>query len=129
MNLHGQYLSFITYYLRTTWKRRRREGSWSFNIYIYIYIHIYIYIYIYLYQYILIHIYNIYIYYIYYIYINIYLLPKTHKQLHDVPGRPIISNWDFYTENISSFILEIRMIFYLCWLTFLLCQMMLYFIL
>ena len=118
--------------LRTTYVLPGRGGEGKevgLLIYIYIYIHIYIYIYIYLYQYILIHIYNIYIYYIYYIYINIYLLPKTHKQLHDVPGRPIISNWDFYTENISSFILEIRMIFYLCWLTFLLCQMMLYFIL
>ena len=77
----------------------------------------------------LIHIYNIYILYILYIYINIYLLLKIHKQLLDVPGRPIILNWDFYRENISSFILEIRMIFYLCWLTFLLCQMMLYFVL
>ena len=32
-----------------------------------------------------------------------YLLPKIHKRLHDIPGRPIISNWDYYTENISSF--------------------------
>ena len=31
-----------------------------------------------------------------------YLLPKNHKRLHDVPGRPIISNCGFYTENISS---------------------------
>ena len=30
-----------------------------------------------------------------------YLLPKVHKQLHDVPGRPVISNCGFYTENIS----------------------------
>ena len=33
-----------------------------------------------------------------------YLLPKTHKRLHDVPGRPVISNCGYYTENISSFL-------------------------
>ena len=33
-----------------------------------------------------------------------YLFPKSHKRLHDVPGRPVISNVGFYTENISSFI-------------------------
>ena len=33
-----------------------------------------------------------------------YLLPKIHKGLHDVPGRPVISNCGFYTENISSFL-------------------------
>ena len=33
-----------------------------------------------------------------------YLLPKIHKRLHDVPGRPVISNSGFYTGNISSFI-------------------------
>ena len=32
------------------------------------------------------------------------LLPKIHNRLHDVPGRPIISNGGFYTENISSFL-------------------------
>ena len=32
-----------------------------------------------------------------------YLLLKIHKRLHYVPGRPIISNSAFYTENISSF--------------------------
>ena len=33
-----------------------------------------------------------------------YLLPKTQKRLYDVvPGRPVISNCGFYTENISSF--------------------------
>ena len=31
-----------------------------------------------------------------------YLLPKIHKRLHDVPGRPVISNCGFYTKNISS---------------------------
>ena len=30
------------------------------------------------------------------------LLPKIHKRLHNVPGRPIISNSGYYTENISS---------------------------
>ena len=33
-----------------------------------------------------------------------YLLPKIHKRLHNVPGRPAISNCGFYTENISSFL-------------------------
>ena len=31
------------------------------------------------------------------------MLPKIHKRLHDVPGRPNISNCSYYTENISSF--------------------------
>ena len=31
------------------------------------------------------------------------LLPKTPKGLHDIPGRPVISNCGFYTENLSSF--------------------------
>ena len=33
-----------------------------------------------------------------------YLLPKVHKRLYDVPGRPVISNCGSYTENISSFL-------------------------
>ena len=33
-----------------------------------------------------------------------YLLPKIHKRLHDVPGRPVIPNCGYYTENISSFL-------------------------
>ena len=33
-----------------------------------------------------------------------YLLPEIHKRFHDVPGRPVISNSEFYTENISSLI-------------------------
>ena len=33
-----------------------------------------------------------------------YLLPKIHKRLHDVPGKPVISNCGYYTENISSFL-------------------------
>ena len=32
-----------------------------------------------------------------------YLLPKIQKRLHNVPGRPVISNSGYYTENISSF--------------------------
>ena len=32
------------------------------------------------------------------------LLPKIHKRLHSVPGRPVISNSGFYTENISAFL-------------------------
>ena len=33
-----------------------------------------------------------------------YLLPKIHKRLHNVPGRPVISNSSFFTENISAFL-------------------------
>ena len=33
-----------------------------------------------------------------------YLLPKIRKRLHDVPGRPVILNCSYYTENISSFL-------------------------
>ena len=33
-----------------------------------------------------------------------YLLPKIHKRLYNVPGRPVISNCGYYTENISSFL-------------------------
>ena len=33
-----------------------------------------------------------------------YLLLKIHKRLHNVPGRPVISNSSYFTENISSFL-------------------------
>ena len=33
-----------------------------------------------------------------------YLLPQIHKRLHDVAGRPVISNCGYYTENMSSFL-------------------------
>ena len=33
-----------------------------------------------------------------------YLLPKTHKRLHDIHGRPVISNCGFYSENISTYL-------------------------
>ena len=33
-----------------------------------------------------------------------YLLPKIHKRLSNVPGRPVISNSSYFTENISSFL-------------------------
>ena len=33
-----------------------------------------------------------------------YLLPKIHKRLQNVPGRPVISKLSYYTENISSFL-------------------------
>ena len=36
-------------------------------------------------------------------FLRFYLLPKIHKRLHDVPGRPVILNCGYYTENISSF--------------------------
>ena len=33
-----------------------------------------------------------------------YLLPKIHKRLRNVPGRPVISNSGYFTENISAFL-------------------------
>ena len=33
-----------------------------------------------------------------------YLLPKIHKRLNSVPGRPVVSNSGFFTENISEFL-------------------------
>ena len=33
-----------------------------------------------------------------------YLLPKIHKRLKNVPGRPVISNSGYFTENISAFL-------------------------
>ena len=35
---------------------------------------------------------------------RVYLLPKIHKRLHNVPGRPVFSNSGFFTENISGFL-------------------------
>ena len=32
------------------------------------------------------------------------MLPKIHKRLHNVPGRPVTSNSGYFTENISAFI-------------------------
>ena len=32
------------------------------------------------------------------------LLPKIHKRMYDITGRPVISNCRFYTENISAFL-------------------------
>ena len=37
-------------------------------------------------------------------YSRFHLLPKIHKRLHNIPGRPVISNCRFFTENISSFL-------------------------
>ena len=33
-----------------------------------------------------------------------YLLPKIHKRLYNVPGRPVISNSGYFTENIAAFL-------------------------
>ena len=33
-----------------------------------------------------------------------YLLPKIHKRMYNIPGRPAISNCGFYTGNISAFL-------------------------
>ena len=33
-----------------------------------------------------------------------YMLPKIHKRLFNVPGRPVVSNTQYHTENISSFL-------------------------
>ena len=32
------------------------------------------------------------------------MLPKVHKRLHNVPGRPVMSSSSYYTENISYFL-------------------------
>ena len=37
-------------------------------------------------------------------FVRFYLLPKIHKRLNNVPGRPVISNCGYYTENISAFL-------------------------
>ena len=69
-----------------------------------------------------------------------YLLHNIHKQLHDVLGRPVISNSGIYTKNISPLLsiilnhlpktlsrtLKIQMISYVSWLAFALFQKMLY---
>ena len=33
-----------------------------------------------------------------------YLLPKIHKRMYDISGIAVISNCDFYTENIYAFV-------------------------
>ena len=35
---------------------------------------------------------------------NLYLLPKIHKRLSNVPGRPVISNCGTPTEKVSEFL-------------------------
>ena len=35
---------------------------------------------------------------------KLYLLPKIHKGLSNVPGRPVISNYGTPTENVSEFL-------------------------
>ena len=35
---------------------------------------------------------------------KLYLLPKIHKRLHNVPGRPVISNCGTPTEKASEFL-------------------------
>ena len=32
------------------------------------------------------------------------LLPKNHEPMHGVPGRPVVLNCNYYTENISLFL-------------------------
>ena len=39
-----------------------------------------------------------------YFLVRFYLLPKIHKRLQNVPGRPVISNSGYHTENISAFL-------------------------
>ena len=36
--------------------------------------------------------------------VKMYLLPKIHKRLYDVPGRPVISNCGTPTEKVSEFL-------------------------
>ena len=35
---------------------------------------------------------------------TLYLLPKIHQWLHNIPGGSVISNWGHHTENILSFL-------------------------
>ena len=35
---------------------------------------------------------------------RLYLSPKIHQRLHNVPGRPVTSDSGFFTENISAFL-------------------------
>ena len=35
---------------------------------------------------------------------KIYLLPKIHKRLSEVTGRPVVLNWWVLTENVSEFL-------------------------
>ena len=35
---------------------------------------------------------------------KLYLLPKIHKRLHDIPGRPVILNCGIPTEKVSEFL-------------------------
>ena len=35
---------------------------------------------------------------------KLYLLPKIHKRLFNVPGSPVISNWRTSTEKVSEFL-------------------------
>ena len=35
---------------------------------------------------------------------KLYLLPKTHKRLENVPGRPVTSNCGKFTEKVSEFL-------------------------
>ena len=37
-------------------------------------------------------------------FVRFYLRPKIHKRLENIPGRPVISNCGFYTENLSAFL-------------------------
>ena len=37
-------------------------------------------------------------------FVRFYLLPKIRERLHSVPGRPVICNSGFYTENIYGFL-------------------------
>ena len=47
---------------------------------------------------------------------KLYLLPKIHKRLHDVPGRPVISNFGTSTEKISEFLdTQLKPIMRKCW--------------
>ena len=35
---------------------------------------------------------------------RLYLLPKIHKRMYDIPGWPVTCNCGFYTENRSAFL-------------------------
>ena len=69
-------------------------GTSSFKLHIYIYIYVYIH-YIEAVKYFEVKVPT---------FFGFYLLPKIHKPLNNVPGRPAISNCGNFTENISTFL-------------------------
>ena len=97
------YIHILTIYIYTYYICIHIIYVYILHTYIYIYIYnmIYIYLFIYIYKYIYIH-----VVYIYMVTFNIKKwsilyknIPKTHKRLYDVSGRPAIQNFDTPTVH------------------------------